>query len=327
MVSKQEIIKINGILTHIYRLGDPLLSSKSIVIIPGNPGLGGFYIRFAHELYNLFNEKISILIISQAGHSPPLKYCFTLNEQIEHKIKTIEKLLSINPNHRLILIGHSIGSYMVLNMLEKFQNQFDRAFFLFPTIERMSESNAGKRFIRWYPILIYILPFLCFIINLLLPFNWLKKKLISFYFSNSPLDDRSILIDTVLYDLLNPLTIKNILQMANEEMSVVKKRNDQIIKRFINKITFYYGTNDHWVPNDIVKQMKQIYPKGDIIQYEPNNHHYTISSQSPPLSKQDNNSLNNSNDKNSTSLSASKIKWFDAVRTVKQLNQIFNNLF
>ncbi|CAF5154208.1 unnamed protein product, partial [Rotaria sp. Silwood1] len=151
-------------------LGNPLLSSKSIVIIPGNPGLGGFYIPFAHELYNLFNENISILIISQAGHSPPLKYCFTLNEQIEHKIKTIEKVLPINKNHRLILIGHSIGAYMVLNMLDKFQNNFDRAFFLFPTIERMNESNAGKRFIRWYSILIYLLPFLCFIINLLFLF-------------------------------------------------------------------------------------------------------------------------------------------------------------
>ncbi|CAF2442324.1 unnamed protein product [Rotaria sp. Silwood2] len=266
MVSKQEVIKIDGILTHIYQLGDPLLSSKSIVIIPGNPGLGGFYIPFGHELYNLFNENISILIISQAGHSPPLKYCFTLNEQIEHKIKTIEKLLPINNNHRLILIGHSIGAFMVLNMLDKFENRLERAFFLFPTIERMKESDAGKRFVRFYPILIYILPFICFIINLLFPFNWLKRKLISYYFSNSPLDDRSILIDTVLYDLLNPLTIKNLLQMANEEMSLVKQRNDQIIKRFINKITFYYGTNDHWVPNHIAKQMKQIYPKGDIIQ-------------------------------------------------------------
>ncbi|CAF3283280.1 unnamed protein product, partial [Rotaria sp. Silwood2] len=141
-------------------------------------------------------------------------------------------------------------------------------------------------------------------------------------FSNSPLDDRSILIDTVLYDLLNPLTIKNLLQMANEEMSLVKQRNDQIIKRFINKITFYYGTNDHWVPNHIAKQMKQIYPKGDIIQYESNNRHYTISSQNSSSSKQDNTSLNNPNDKNSTSLSASKIKWFEAVRTVKQLNQV-----
>jgi pimeloyl-ACP methyl ester carboxylesterase len=264
MVSKQEIINIDGISTHIYQLGNPLFSSKSIVIIPGNPGLGGFYIPFAHELYNLFNKNISILIISQAGHSPPLKHCFTLNEQIEHKLITIEKLLP--KDHRLILIGHSIGAYMVLKMLDKLENRLDRAFFLFPTIERMKESEAGKRFIRWYSILIYLLPFLCFIFNFLFPFDWLKRKIISYYFLNSPVEDRSILIDTILYDLLNPLTIKNLLQMANEEMVVVDKRNDEIIKQYIDKITFYYGTNDHWVPNHIPQQMKNLYPKGDIIE-------------------------------------------------------------
>jgi len=264
MVSKQEIINIDGISTHIYQLGNPLFSSKSLVIIPGNPGLGGFYIPFAHELYNLLNKNISILIISQAGHSPPLKHCFTLNEQIEHKLITIEKL--VPKDHRLILIGHSIGAYMVLKMLDKLENRLDRAFFLFPTIERMKESEAGKRFIRWYSILIYLLPFLCFIFNLLFPFDWLKRKIISYYFLNSPVEDRSILIDTILYDLLNPLTIKNLLQMANEEMVVVDKRNDEIIKQYIDNITFYYGTNDHWVPNHIPQQMKNLYPKGDIIE-------------------------------------------------------------
>jgi len=266
MVSKQEIININGISTHIYQLGNPSLSSKSVVIIPGNPGLGGFYIPFAHELYNLFNENLSILIISQAGHSPPLKRCFTLNEQIEHKLEAIENLLPRNNNHRLILIGHSIGAFMVLKMIDKLENRLDRAFLLFPTIERMAESDSGRRFVRFYPILIYLLPFLCSMINLLFPFDWLKRKFLSYYFSNSPSNDRLILIDTVLYDLLNPLTIKNLLQMANEEMSVVKKRDDQIIERFINKLTFYYGTNDHWVPNNIPKQMKELYPRGDIIE-------------------------------------------------------------
>jgi pimeloyl-ACP methyl ester carboxylesterase len=266
MVSKQEIININGISTHIYQLGNLKLSSKSIVIIPGNPGLGGFYIPFAHELYNLFDQNISILIISQAGHSPPLKHSFTLDEQIEHKLNAIKQLIPSNKNHRLILIGHSIGAFMVLKMLDRLETRLDRAFLLFPTIERMKESDAGQRFVRWYPILIYLLPFLCFIINLLFPFNWLKRKLISTYLSKTPSNDRTILTDTILNDLLNPLSIKNLLLMANEEMSVVQKRNDQIIKRFINKLTFYYGTNDHWVPNDVAKQMKNIYPQGDIIE-------------------------------------------------------------
>lgn len=264
MFSKQDITNIDGIPTHIYQLGDAFSSTQSIVIIPGNPGLGGFYIPFAHQLYNLFNEKISILIISQAGHSPPHKYCFTLKEQIEHKLKAIEQLLPTD--HRLTLIGHSIGSYMVLQMLDRLENRLDRAFLLFPTIERMKESSAGQRFVRFYPILIYLLPFLCLLLQYLFPFENLKRKFLSYHFSDSPIEDRSILIDTVLYDLLNPQAVRNLLQMANEEMSVVQKRDDRLIKRFLPKLTFYYGTNDHWVPDDIAKQMRNLYPNGDIIE-------------------------------------------------------------
>lgn len=52
------------------------------------------------------------------------------------------------------------------------------------------------------------------------------------------------------------------------------------------------------------------------------NHHYTISSQNTVLSQNDISSLNDTNDKNNISVSASKIKWIDAVRTVKQINQV-----
>ena len=47
------------------------------------------------------------------------------------------------------------------------------------------------------------------------------------------------------------------------------------------------------------------------------NHHYSISSQQSLSSRQENQS-----ERGSTQISASKVKWFDAVRSVKQLNQV-----
>lgn len=261
MNCQEKLLTIENIPTHIYQLGDVNTYSKSFIIIPGNPGLGGFYIPFADELYRLFNEKIFVLVISQAGHSPAMKHCFTLNEQIEHKLSIIEQILPRRKNQRLILIGHSIGAYMLLKIFDRLSDRIDRAFLLFPTIERMRESEAGKRFLRFYPLLIYLLPFLCFLINILLPF---KRRIISMYFVHSPEQDRKALIDTVQYDLLNSSTMTNVLQMANEEMSVVQKRPDELIERYLDRLTFYYGENDHWVPNDVIEQMKTLYPQGDI---------------------------------------------------------------
>lgn len=267
MSLKEEFVLINGISTGIYQLGDLSRSNRSIIVIPGNPGLGGFYIPFVHQLYNLFNEEIFILVISQAGHSPPSKHQFTLKEQIQHKIDTIEEIIwKKNRQCRLIFIGHSIGSYMVLNFLDHFQGDFDRSFLLFPTIERMSESEAGIQFQRSFPLLISLLPFLSWIIRWIIPLQILRHWIISFYFRQTPPEDRSALIQTVSNDLLNYFSMKNILNMAKEEMSVVKQRQDQIIERHLNKLVFYYGTNDHWVPQGISDQMRKIYPHGDITQ-------------------------------------------------------------
>ena len=61
-----------------------------------------------------------------------------------------------------------------------------------------------------------------------------------------------------------------------------------------------------------------VHPERD----EFSNHHYSISSQNPVLVKQETTSSDTPTERNSTSVSASKVKWFEAVRTVKQLNQV-----
>ena len=271
MIDKQEIISIDGIATHIYRLGQHLHPSTTFVIIPGNPGLGGFYIPFAHQLFDLFHGKYAVLIISQAGHSPPLSHCFTLQEQIDHKLRAIEQLLPAAQGQQLILIGHSIGSYMLLQMLERLRDRYERAFLLFPTIERMAESEAGQHFQRWYPLVRYLLPFLCWFIHFLLPRTSWKRKVVAWYFAQSPEEDRAILVDTVVNDLLQPRTMKNILSMAKEEMSVVRQRPSRVIEKHLTRLTFYYGQNDHWVPDGVCDEMQRTYPRAEIISCS---HHY-----------------------------------------------------
>ncbi|CAF1385122.1 unnamed protein product [Adineta steineri] len=62
---------------------------------------------------------------------------------------------------------------------------------------------------------------------------------------------------------------------------------------------------------------------------EYNNHHYSLSSKNPILSRnlnENNRLLNNENENEHSNilLSSSKVKWIDAVRTVTQLNQVRN---
>ncbi|CAF1634311.1 unnamed protein product, partial [Didymodactylos carnosus] len=157
-----------------------------IMIIPGNPGIGGFYIPFANHLYNLCQKQVTITIVSHAGHAPGTlcsnskqRYWYNLQDQINHKLSYIENNIGLKT--RLILIGHSIGSYMILNMLEKFHN-IEHSFLLFPTIERMSQSPSGQRLTNLFPYLRFFIPFLIYLFNFLLP-NFIKLKILKYYFN------------------------------------------------------------------------------------------------------------------------------------------------
>jgi predicted alpha/beta hydrolase family esterase len=66
-----------------------------------------------------------------------------LEGQIRHKLTFIRDYLP--KDVKLILIGHSIGCYMILKLLDDLEShQVLRCFMLFPTIERMAESPKGQ---------------------------------------------------------------------------------------------------------------------------------------------------------------------------------------
>ena len=266
MLGEEERIDVRGIPTDVYRVGtSSSSSSKTVVVIPGNPGVSAFYIPFADQLFRLGGETIDVLVISHAGHSPPDKHRFTLDEQLTHKLAVIDQLISRDEEHRLILIGHSIGAFLLLRMLDSLSPRFDRAFLLFPTLEHMAQSDAGQHFQRWYFLSRLVVPLLSRVLPYLLPCRWLQVKLVSFYLSDCPVNDRTILVNAVLDRLLHPLTLNNVLGMANEEMSVVQEREHRFIERHLPKLTFYYGERDHWVADDIPRRLKSIYPHGDIV--------------------------------------------------------------
>lgn len=48
--------------------------------------------------------------------------------------------------------------------------------------------------------------------------------------------------------------------MAKEEMNIVKYRDDDIISQYEDKLWFYYGNCDGWVPVKYYKSLKSKHP-------------------------------------------------------------------
>ncbi|XP_076807016.1 lipid droplet-associated hydrolase-like [Clavelina lepadiformis] len=228
------------------------------VIIPGNPGLIHFYEKFSEVLYS--TTDIPVWGVSHTGHTktdkqfdhPDVLDC-GLECQIEHKIDFLKQEVFPNAD-KVILIGHSIGCYIILQIMDKmkeYRSRFEKGVLLFPTIERMRHTPNGK---LMTPILSYgrwLYVFLAGIFNLL-P-NFVLCRLVPCLTSS----ERCV-SDTVLEHLC-PKVADCCTYMALEEMYEVNKRDDEIIKRNIDKLIFYYGAADRWCPASCYHDLKNLF--------------------------------------------------------------------
>lgn len=106
----------------------------------------------------------------------------TLAEQVSDRLKYIEtRLLSdedveacVNTDSaRLIFVGHSIGCYTILEVLDQMNDvlreRVAHAFLLMPTIEHMRETPNGRRLTFASRYLSWLFYFLTFVVTFLLP--------------------------------------------------------------------------------------------------------------------------------------------------------------
>ncbi|XP_049640622.1 lipid droplet-associated hydrolase [Suncus etruscus] len=178
----EEFILCGGVETHVIKCGPwtDLINDQSgnrpkllIFFIAGNPGFSSLYTPFMKALYSSTNKRFPVWTISHAGHivapkdknltasdesnAQEIKDIYGLRGQIEHKLAFLRA--HVPKDMKLVVISHSIGCYMTLQILKIAPElQIIRAFLLFPTIERMSESPSGKivtPLLRWFRYALY----------------------------------------------------------------------------------------------------------------------------------------------------------------------------
>ena len=205
-------------------------------------------------------------------------------EQIEHKLDFLEKHLFADPdlsslgytpcNTDLVLIGHSIGCFIILEMLESMRNdlkkQVKKAILLFPTIERMSATPNGKlvtfslTFFMW---LVYMLAFLCTLlptfvhtwgVELLLlrqkrGVRTTKKNKKNGECMGGVVDNASSVVRNMCASYS---CMRSCLFMGRDEMRHVKELNTRLVERNLHLLLFYYGAADKWCPLDYYYDMQ-----------------------------------------------------------------------
>lgn len=178
--------------------------------------------------------------------------------QITHKVDFIKD--NIPADVKLILIGHSIGCYMILNLLPRIpQFHIMRCFMLFPTIERMAETPHGRiltpalNYFRWV--------FTGFVKALSYLGPKLHRQVVKFYFWDRSIPECAV---QASMNLFNPACVNHALFLAKMEMVVVRELQEELLRKYIDKMSFYYGSVDHWCPKEYCYAMQAKFPEADI---------------------------------------------------------------
>lgn len=85
-----------------------------VVIVPGNPGVCSFYVRFTKMVYNALGREASVTCISYKGFlsDPREAMLVTLAEERQYFISLLNAIHKRSPNERIVLVGHSIGAWL-----------------------------------------------------------------------------------------------------------------------------------------------------------------------------------------------------------------------
>ena len=186
------------------------------------------------------------------------KSFYTLDDQVDHKINFISQYVPVSV--KLILVGHSIGCYIILKMLERLHaTRVLKCVLLFPVIERLSVTNQGRvfsqllKYFRWYT------PAVTYPLGQLVPVS-VKQSLIRWYLGSETED----FVIKATSKFINYTVLHNHVNLAHLELKHLHEADHEVIQRNIDKLMMYYGTSDRWCPVSYYEDMIRIYPDADI---------------------------------------------------------------
>lgn len=182
---------------------------------------------------------------------------FNLQGQLAHKLDLISNY--VDKKSKLHLIGHSIGAWIILELLHKHEtlsNKVSSINLLFPTIQKMAESRNGK-FLNNVLRKIHVLIVMFFCLVALLPL-WLRLSVIRLYLKFSSLPPH---YTNRILKYLKPKVGEKVLFLAYDEMDTVTVLNTVVLNKVKHLTNVIYSNRDGWVPVHYMDDLKTFQPQ------------------------------------------------------------------
>ncbi|KAK6005980.1 hypothetical protein QM012_006390 [Aureobasidium pullulans] len=272
-------------LTHVAPT-DSSTESLLVFFITGNPGLIEYYRTFLTLCFDSLrtkypNHHIKIAGTSlrgfgvqgdkhQNGANDNAQGPYDLEQQIEHIGQMLERAIESHARQgnltKVILMGHSVGSYILLEVLRRRKQspttqQLSNSarviggICLFPTVTHIAKSPSGKKFSLFFAIP-YFAVAAGFVVRLL--FSWIPftaLQTIVGLVTGFP----APAAETTTAFIKSRGSVRQALHLAGHEMRTIttdtwddelwgiSKAQDPNSNK--TRLYFYFGTDDHWVAN------------------------------------------------------------------------------
>ncbi|KAK5632822.1 hypothetical protein RRF57_008537 [Xylaria bambusicola] len=251
-----------------------------IFFVPGNPGLIGYYAPFLSTLRDLLHSNTSLATTTNfhihgqnlAGFIAEDHEPFTsqnkphdLEYQIQHILKTVTSLRITSgpkqgqPYDNVLLIGHSVGSYIILETCHRVlhdpslapDSKLTSGILLFPTIEHIADSSNGWKMnmLRQTPLLGDNAYRIAQGFLRLCPYNTLH------WFVSKALGFPPHAADVTTRWLKSRDGVWQTLHLGMDEMRVIREDKwdnelwelDQSSSSAVPRFYFFFGRRDDWV--------------------------------------------------------------------------------
>ncbi|KAM3266339.1 lipid droplet-associated hydrolase isoform X1 [Capsicum annuum] len=226
-----------------------------VLFIPGNPGVISFYVDFLESLYYQLEGTASVTAISHIAQTEKNwenGRLFSLQEQTDHKINFIEHELQ-DVEVPIVLVGHSIGSYISLDIFKRFQEKVTYCICLYPflAVNTKSSTQTIIKKIAASRILCTGVSSIVAVLGLLPA--WISRILVKNSVGNSWCPSA---VEALCTHVLRYHTVQNMLYMAMTEFEKLSEVPDwSFMREKKSQMAFLFGVDDHWGPLDLYEEI------------------------------------------------------------------------